>query len=458
MIRVLFLIHDLGHGGAEKVLVNLVNHLDRSKFDITVLALFGGGVNARFLRPDIHYKTVFPKAFPGNSHFMKLFSPRLLHRLFVKEQYDIEVSYLEGPSARIVSGCQHADTKLVSWIHCTMSSKKEIAASFRSEREAKACYDCFDRMVFVSGSVREAFLRYCPLSTITYVLYNTNETDLILSLKDESVEESVFSEGEIRLCGVGKLMPMKGFDRLARIHKRLRDEGYPVHSYVLGIGPEKEKLEAYLSEHHLENSFTLLGCNRHSGTFWIEWGKNGHHEQIIRMIRAYAGRDYLFGDSQITRPYIDWATDERARRTFPMLKRLWEGRDILLVEGEQTRMGVGNDLFDDATSVKRILAPAVDAFEHRNEIQETILANYHGELILMALGPTATILAADFAGMEIQALDIGNVDIEYEWFLRGAKERVAIPGKFTNEAKDGRGFSECRDEKYLRQIIARVGC
>lgn len=203
---------------------------------------------------------------------------------------------------------------------------------------------------------------------------------------------------------------------------------------------------------------TIKGCNRHSGTFWIEWGKNGHHEQIISMIRSYAGRNYLFGDSQITRPYIDWETDERARRTFPMLKRLWEGRDILLVEGEQTRMGVGNDLFDDAKSVKRILAPAVDAFEHRNEIQETILANYHGELILMALGPTATILAADFAGMEIQALDIGNVDIEYEWFLRGAKERVAIPGKFTNEAKDGRGFSECRDEKYLRQIIARVGC
>ena len=45
MLKVLFLIHDLGHGGAEKVLVNLVNHLDRSKFDITVLALFGGGVN-----------------------------------------------------------------------------------------------------------------------------------------------------------------------------------------------------------------------------------------------------------------------------------------------------------------------------------------------------------------------------------------------------------------------------
>ena len=51
--RVLFLIHDLGHGGAEKVLVNLVNNMDRNKFDITVMALFGGGVNEQFLKPEI---------------------------------------------------------------------------------------------------------------------------------------------------------------------------------------------------------------------------------------------------------------------------------------------------------------------------------------------------------------------------------------------------------------------
>lgn len=257
--KVLFLIHDLGHGGAEKVLVNLVNHLDRSKFDITVLALFGGGVNEQFLKPDIHYKAVFPKAFPGNSHVMKLFSPRLLHKLFVKEQYDIEVSYLEGPSARIVSGCQNADTKLVSWIHIEQHTKKRAAKSFRSYRESANCYRHFDRTICVSQTVKADFLSIYPMLERVEVLYNTNETDQILALKDEPVEGSVFAEGEIRLCGVGKLMPTKGFDRLARIHKRLRDEGYPVHSYVLGIGPEKEKLEAYLAEHHLENSFTLLG-------------------------------------------------------------------------------------------------------------------------------------------------------------------------------------------------------
>lgn len=259
MIKVLFMIHDLGHGGAEKVLVNLVNHLDRSRIDITVLALFGGGVNEQFLKPDIHYKTIFSTTFPGNSHVMKLFSPRLLHKLFVKEHYDIEVSYLEGPSARIVSGCPHVDTKLVSWIHIEQHTKKRAARSFRSYKESADCYRRFDRTVCVSQTVKEDFLSIYPMLERVEVLYNTNETDQILALKDEPVETDVFSEGEIRLCGVGKLLPSKGFDRLARIHKRLRDEGYPVHSYVLGIGPEKERIEAYLAEHHLEDTFTLLG-------------------------------------------------------------------------------------------------------------------------------------------------------------------------------------------------------
>lgn len=206
---------------------------------------------------------------------------------------------------------------------------------------------------------------------------------------------------------------------------------------------------------------TIKGCNQHSADFWITWGKrDNHHQKIVNMIRSYAGNKYRFGDSQITRPYIDWESDERAKRTFPMLKSLWEDKEIIIVEGDQTRLGVGNDLFDGAKRVERILAPAIGAFERRNEIKESILKHYHGQLIIMALGPTATILAAEFADMNIQVLDIGNIDIEYEWFLRGAKERIPIPGKFTNEAKDGVGrvFTECKDEKYLSQIIDRVGC
>ena len=91
MKKILFLIHDLGQGGAEKVLVNLVNNMDTMKFDITIMTLFDIGVNRQFLNANIRYKTVFSKVFPANSHIMKLMSPKVLHKIFIKEHYDIEV-------------------------------------------------------------------------------------------------------------------------------------------------------------------------------------------------------------------------------------------------------------------------------------------------------------------------------------------------------------------------------
>ena len=195
----------------------------------------------------------------GNSHLMKLLSPRQLHRWLIRDKYDIEVSYLEGPSARIISGCPHSDTKLVSWIHVEQHSEAVAAKAFRSFAESAACYQRFHQTVCVSEYVKQDFMNLYPQVGPVCVLYNTNETDQILDKMNEDVEPGIFREGEIRLCGVGKLMPIKGFDRLARIHKRLREEGFPVHTYFLGDGSERSKLESYICEHDLQDSLTLLG-------------------------------------------------------------------------------------------------------------------------------------------------------------------------------------------------------
>lgn len=257
MIKVLFLIHDLGQGGAEKVLVNLVNHMDLTKFDISVIALFGGGVNEQFLRPEIRYHSIFQKAFPGNSHVMKIFSPEYLHKWFIKEKYDVEISYLEGPAARIISGCSNPNTKLVSWIHCTMSSSKDIAESFRSAKEAEACYNAMDKIVFVSEEVRKAFLKNCSYKGSTEVLYNTVESSRILRMSHETVDEIV--KDKIGLVAVGTLKPVKGFDRLLRVVKRLHEEAYPIRLYLLGVGPQQKELEQFISQHFLEDVVSLLG-------------------------------------------------------------------------------------------------------------------------------------------------------------------------------------------------------
>ncbi len=255
MKKILFLIHDLGHGGAEKVLVNLVNNMDPEQFDISVTALFGGGVNEQFLAPHIRYRAVFGKAFPGNSHLMKLLSPRQLHKLCVKESYDIEVAYLEGPSARIISGCPDPQTKLVSWIHCTMHNAREAAVGFRSIAEAQRCYRRMDALAFVSAQVRDAFLSQCS-HPAAHVLYNTNQSDQILALAREA---ATLSEQQICWCGVGKIEPNKGFDRLLRIQKRLRDAGLNTHLYLLGKGPQRSELEALGAQLGIADTVTFLG-------------------------------------------------------------------------------------------------------------------------------------------------------------------------------------------------------
>lgn len=258
MVRVLFLIHDLGQGGAEKVLVNLVNNMDRQKFDITVMALFAGGVNEQFLKEHIRYITIFPTTFPFNSHIMKVVSPMMLHRLFIKEKYDIEVSYLEGPSARIISGCQDKETKLVSWIHVEQHSMKKLSMSFRNEQEAIYCYNRFEQTVCVSEYVKKDFCQILGFDKKIDVLYNTVESDEIRELSKEDAPDICVKNDQYRLIAVGTLKESKGYERLLRIVNRLKNL-YNIHLYILGVGPLQERLETYIKENNLNKNVTLLG-------------------------------------------------------------------------------------------------------------------------------------------------------------------------------------------------------
>lgn len=259
MKKILFFIHDLGPGGAEKVLVNLVNNMDSEMFEITVMTLVGGGINEQFLKPHIRYLTCFDRLPRGHIHLLKLFSPQQLHKRFIKEKYDIEVSYLEGPSARIISGCPYSETKLVSWIHVEQHSRAIAARAFRSYRESEGCYRKFQQTACVSEYVKQDFLGLYPDLSHVSVIYNTNETNQILQKRHETIDKDVFFQGEFRICGVGKLMPNKRFDRVLRIHQRLMEQGYSVHTYLLGDGPERKELELFTRKNQLSQSVTFLG-------------------------------------------------------------------------------------------------------------------------------------------------------------------------------------------------------
>ena len=169
-------------------------------------------------------------------------------------------------------------------------------------------------------------------------------------------------------------------------------------------------------------------------------------------------RNVPYYHAQISRFYFDWADKSQAPRWAEKLKKIWSGRNVLIVEGAKSRMGVGNDLFDGANSIRRILCPAVNAFNSYNEIIEQVrkCAN-QDDLILIALGQTATVLAYDLYKMGYQALDIGHVDVEYEWMKMGAIKKERIVGRFMNEIDSGAFVDESFDNsKYLSQIVYTI--
>jgi len=168
----------------------------------------------------------------------------------------------------------------------------------------------------------------------------------------------------------------------------------------------------------------------------------------------YLDHSKQYYNASMTRLYMDYKDTLHSDEWFKKVRSIWNKRDVLLIEGEKSRLGVGNNLFENVNSLKRILGPAHDAFDQFDNLLDFALQQDKSQLVLVAMGPTAKPLVYELALKGFQAIDIGNLDVEYEWFLRGAKEKVKIPGKYTSEAKGGRIVEDTQDKMYQSQIIA----
>jgi len=173
--------------------------------------------------------------------------------------------------------------------------------------------------------------------------------------------------------------------------------------------------------------------------------------------RKNFGKEYPLGDAFISRFYLRFKDKSRVGSYVDRIKQIWYKRNIVFVEGENSRLGVGNDLFDNAKSIRRILAPSKNAFDKYDEIVDNIRKNVKkDDLIILALGPTASVLAFELSS-EFQCLDLGHIDIEYEWFRMGVTTKVPVKNKHVNECNsDGTCEVAELDKKYLKEIIVKI--
>lgn len=193
--------------------------------------------------------------------------------------------------------------------------------------------------------------------------------------------------------------------------------------------------------------------SRFTKNFWEEYrlSKLSSLKKLFLSNRKY-------GNAQITR-FSDYK-ESLAPKLIPLYKKIWDNRKICIVEGAQSRLGVGNDLFSNAMSIERILCPIKDAYDSYSDIINVCIKLINKEtLMVIALGPTATILAYDMGVLGYQALDLGHIDLQYEYFIRNIDSKTPIPGKYTNEGGvKGQNVndSDIDLEEYTNQIIAKI--
>lgn len=197
---------------------------------------------------------------------------------------------------------------------------------------------------------------------------------------------------------------------------------------------------------------SLRGFTARSSFFWLNY-----FAQKRKRINSFLSNDVKYYDAQITRFYINRKNKQDSKSLLKLWKSVWNNRNVLVVEGSKSRFGVMNSLFDNAKSIRRIICPSENAYKCYDEIFQSVLHTTDFDICILALGPTATVLAYDLSKEGIWTIDSGNMDMEYEWMLRGVKKQIAIEGKYTMEAKDGTVVHECYDNEYRKQVIKYIG-
>ena len=262
-IKLLFLIFDLGGGGAEKVLVNLVNNLNAERYDITIRTLFGEGVNANKLKSNIEYLPFFKrKPFRGFTKILRLIPSSFLYKLFVKGKYDYEIAFLQHQPTRIIGGNRDKTTNKFAWVHIVSDSSRHLLNSYKNEKEFNSIYNSYNKIAFVSKEALESFERYYDIQTPKEVVHNVNEYHCLDALADEPIEIKI-NPDKINLIAIGRLTNQKRFDRLIDSLKSVDNKGLENYNlYILGEGEDKEKLQKQIDDNGSREKIKLLGFQK----------------------------------------------------------------------------------------------------------------------------------------------------------------------------------------------------
>lgn len=245
-----------------------------------------------------------------------------------------------------------------------------------------------------------------------------------------------FGDGEFEMMAGNQRAPFQDYNQ--ELSERLREViETDVEKILIGIADNYGDLSIYSDE-------TADGIRKYMT------------DEVRAFQLSVLRPDKIYYNAYMFKCYFPYRDKEGTQKRVDLIKRIWNQRDVVLVEGRETRTGQGNDLLDNAGSVRRILCPTQNAFVCYNEILEAVKKISRESLILCTLGPAAKVLAYDLALCGYQVIDIGQIDMDYEWYRAGQGMRIPIPTKYVSQLPPAE-IEGIQDAVYDAQIIECIG-
>ena len=249
--KLLIFGYTLDMGGAEKALADTICYLEPyCDIDLYLLEKTGSLLNNIPKSVNVYQikKNIFQYAF---FRFFPLYRKYIINKIADSKEYEYVFGYMEGRCGTWVSDIKKK-IKKYAWIHNDVF-KFNIGIK---DSEVKKSYNNLDKVICVSKESKENFCEKYGISLDkVMVIYNyINEKEILNKALEFEVKKN-----KITFVNVAKMRDQKRQDRLVNAAKYLKEKGYDFEIWLIGDGPNLEKIKNMVYNYKLEDTVKVMG-------------------------------------------------------------------------------------------------------------------------------------------------------------------------------------------------------
>ena len=250
---------DFNVGGIQKALLNILNDIDYTRCAVDVFVYDDKVFFDLPERENLNIRFMKPYPFLNRLVYFNLLR-RIVPKVQTDKVYDIAIDFNSYRNECAIGALSVKAKKRVMWIHNDVEIKKRNEPKYRILWHFfKAKLKEYDEFAAVSPGIIDGFRRVSGIydKKIT-AIPNHIDTDEIFRKAAAPVEFRV-DPANYNLCTMGRICHQKGFDILMEYMEKVHAARPDIHLYLLGDGPDRQKLEAQIASLGLQDTVTLLG-------------------------------------------------------------------------------------------------------------------------------------------------------------------------------------------------------